>query len=69
MVSDVRGRECAELSAYISVKKKKKKNHYSRGMFREVLTTYQLIMPTRHREYSILQKLRKSHVKAKLNFT
>lgn len=45
MVSDVRGGECAELSAYIS----EKKNHYSRGMFREVLTTYQLIMPTRHR--------------------
>lgn len=63
MVSDVIGGEFAELSAYISVKK----NHYSIEIFMEVLTTYQLIMPTRYREYSILHKLRKSQVKEKLN--
>lgn len=49
----------------VSIHFSEKKNHYSRGMFREVLTAYQLIMPTRHREYSSLQKPRKRHVKAK----
>lgn len=61
MVSDLIGSECATESGGVPVQR----NHCSLEIFMEVLTTHQLIMPTRYREYSILPKLRKSQVKLK----